>query len=564
MSPRILVVGLVVTLVAVTGCSKTSSGPCTDDRGCAAPANKCCNGTCVDLLTSALHCGACATACGAQNAAARCSAGVCGLTCSSGFGDCNAINKDGCETPLATSTSHCGMCGHLCSSTNATSVCDRSLCERSSCNSGYGDCNQDAADGCEVDLQVSLLHCGKCGHACEILNGAPDCANGNCSVASCNASFGDCDQDAVTGCEVDLASSDANCSACGMACPTGQHCRLSKCVAPELVFYGGLINILSTTPTPTGQVSAFNIDTRSWSSIPAGNPDAGTAPAPRFGHVAVWDSTAQQMVVWGGYLANNAPADDDVWALDYAGTAPTWKKLTVSGGPPPIRGLMGSAWDKTSRTLTIFGGGDPGSTTTARSDLWQLDLAALKWTERTDPDGPSPRVFASMVWDSVGQRALVGLGADVSSVPQPGFWAFDPSSTDGGAWSVLTATNAPSPRSSASFLGAAQPLQLWGGVDDMLNPYFDLFTLGSLDPDAGEAWTASQPLNPPDGRGYNLATSAGDRRLIFGGFAYSSTGIVQFNDVWELDADAGWNRIADGGVPRVHPGMALGSVIARE
>ncbi len=553
---------LALGLLTLGSCKSNNNGPCSNDQGCNTP-QKCCSGACVDVNTSTLHCGACGNACGTTNAASRCTAGVCALTCSSGFGDCDSNPKNGCETTLATSTAHCGMCGHACASANATEVCDRNVCERTSCTSGYGDCNLNTADGCETNLKVSLAHCGLCGKKCEILNGTPECAAASCNVLGCDVGFGDCDMNPATGCETVLASSDQNCSACGMACAAGMHCKLGKCVAPELVFYGGLINVMSTIPS--GQVSAFNVDTRAWASVSALAADGGLdVPAARFGHAAAWDSAGQQMLVFGGTLANNQPADNSLWSLDYGGAKPVWKKLSPTGGPPPTRNAPGVAFDTASRTLILFGGND--NIGNALNDVWVLDVATLAWSQRLDEGAPSPRGGAAMVWDAPKQRALVGLGIDGNSQALGGFWAFDLSSTDGGAWSVLTAPDGPSPRITAGFLGTAHPLQVWGGADEMLTPYFDLFTLDDVDGGTAQAWTQSQPANVPEGRAYALTTSAGQRRFLFGGFAYDQFlgDITPFDDVWELGGDAGWSRIADGGVNRVHPGIFFGSVVARE
>ncbi|PKN32099.1 MAG: hypothetical protein CVU63_20515, partial [Deltaproteobacteria bacterium HGW-Deltaproteobacteria-20] len=78
----------------------------------------------VDLDQNTAHCGACNKQCGTANGTASCSDGVCSIQCNSGWGDCDGVNTNGCETNLATTKLHCGTCGHNClGGTCASSYC---------------------------------------------------------------------------------------------------------------------------------------------------------------------------------------------------------------------------------------------------------------------------------------------------------------------------------------------------------------------------------------------------------------------------------------------------------
>ena len=111
------------------------------------------------------------------NAAGICTAGECSFRCATNFGDCDDVVANGCETALRGSTTHCGLCGNACSvSANATPSCNGSVCGFT-CNSGFGDCDGNAANGCEVDLQTDSRHCGVCGATCLIACGAGNCVD---------------------------------------------------------------------------------------------------------------------------------------------------------------------------------------------------------------------------------------------------------------------------------------------------------------------------------------------------------------------------------------------------
>src|SRR5262249_33674179 len=124
---------------------------------------------------------------------ASCIASSCQVaSCNVGFADCNNQASDGCETNTGTSVANCGGCGHVCSGPNAQSfTCTSGTCHINSCAAGFADCNNDASDGCETNINT-LTNCGGCGIQCSIANGTAACTSGQCQAASCNAGFTNC------------------------------------------------------------------------------------------------------------------------------------------------------------------------------------------------------------------------------------------------------------------------------------------------------------------------------------------------------------------------------------
>jgi hypothetical protein len=138
------------------------------------------------------------------NGAETCQAGVCTpgaapVCAGSGpcsVGICDPVN--GCQTaPAADGTS--------CALENATGVCTGGLCGTPKCASGFGDCDGNAANGCEQDLNGSVDHCGACGNVC-----ANSCDSGLAFSESWESGTGAW---RTTGAPVSLASDG---SACGM------------------------------------------------------------------------------------------------------------------------------------------------------------------------------------------------------------------------------------------------------------------------------------------------------------------------------------------------------------
>lgn len=184
---------------------------------------------CEANLTSSSTCGSCGNRCLFNNATGSCDAGTCTLSaCDIGFDDCNSDPTDGCETPLDTATD-CGACGMACTFTNASGSCDAGSCAIAACDAGFGDCNMDGSDGCELPL-TSLTDCGACGTTCSIARGTQTCATGTCEIGTCTAPFEDCNSDTSDGCETNLNNNMANCGMCGMACGAGSLCRMAVCL----------------------------------------------------------------------------------------------------------------------------------------------------------------------------------------------------------------------------------------------------------------------------------------------------------------------------------------------
>lgn len=83
----------------------------------------------ANLQTDLNNCGGCGVACMlpamGSNQVATCAMGRCGLSCRAGFGDCDGMAANGCETDLSVDAMNCGMCGNAC---GGGVTCQRSVC----------------------------------------------------------------------------------------------------------------------------------------------------------------------------------------------------------------------------------------------------------------------------------------------------------------------------------------------------------------------------------------------------------------------------------------------------
>ena len=156
----------------------------------------------------------CGCSCSLPNAITACSGGVCNLVaCQSGWGDCNGNASDGCEANYSTSVSHCGGCNIACAFPNASAFCN-GQCQLGTCMQGFDDCDGVVSNGCEANLWSSPSSCGACGTSCSLPHvSQAACSGGSCSIVACSSGWTDCDGIAGNGCE----------------CGGGQYCHAGAC-----------------------------------------------------------------------------------------------------------------------------------------------------------------------------------------------------------------------------------------------------------------------------------------------------------------------------------------------
>jgi hypothetical protein len=178
------------------------------------------NGCEVHKTDDVLNCGVCGTVCSSAGGTPSCNNGVCSITCAAGYANCDNNVTNGCEINTTNDKSHCGNCSTICSSSAGTPACVSSVCTIT-CNSGSGNCDGNVTNGCETNLISNSLHCGACGAACSQSHGTTTCVGGSCSVQTCSPGYGNCDSDASNACELDTQTSVAHCGPCLAGCNGG-------------------------------------------------------------------------------------------------------------------------------------------------------------------------------------------------------------------------------------------------------------------------------------------------------------------------------------------------------
>jgi hypothetical protein len=222
------------------GTRACTGGKCAED---CLPPKVWCGTTCVDLESNVQHCGQCARPCPPRTPPPGmvqvCQGGACGqFACAGLRGDCNNDIADGCEINTATDTNNCGGCGTKCAPGQRCMIrADKGNVPMCSCDPHETFCG---ATTC-ADLLTDVTHCGACGNRCATgAHANTSCVNGFCAV-ECSPGWGDCDGDSATGCETNLSLNPRHCGACGNQCAPDQPCINGACAMVECESDAGVV-----------------------------------------------------------------------------------------------------------------------------------------------------------------------------------------------------------------------------------------------------------------------------------------------------------------------------------
>ncbi len=170
----------------------------------------------------------CATVCAAAaNADATCNQGTCGYACHAGYLDCDGKVENGCEIDSNTNQSHCGTCETVCGDVpNGSPSCANAKCA-AACDPGWQVCKSDPLV-CDTNTDSDETHCGDCNTECPGgPQATPRCVNAACTL-KCTPGWANCNNNADDGCEVNITNDPQHCGSCGLACDTNQ-CVNSAC-----------------------------------------------------------------------------------------------------------------------------------------------------------------------------------------------------------------------------------------------------------------------------------------------------------------------------------------------
>ncbi|HEX7736452.1 MAG TPA: kelch repeat-containing protein [Ktedonobacteraceae bacterium] len=207
---------------------------------------------------------------------------------------------------------------------------------------------------------------------------------------------------------------------------------------------GGLLNDLWS----------FNPANNAWTNLTQANANSnasdcsGGSPAPRMNAAMVWDSTDQELLLYGG-IGNNTTYLGDLWA--YSPAKGTWSALACTGNAPGGRAGAGVVWNGTQ--MLLLGG---QSSDGLLADLWAYTPGSGGWSQLTASTPLGARAYPALAWDSHDKQLFVfgGLGSNGQQLGD--FYSYQPAN---GGWSTIE------PGSNSAPLARQQALAAWDSKD---------------------------------------------------------------------------------------------------
>jgi N-acetylneuraminic acid mutarotase len=264
---------------------------------------------------------------------------------------------------------------------------------------------------------------------------------------------------------------------------------------------------------------SYTPETRSWVSLAP----SGPSPSARSGHSAVWDSTANRLLLFGGYGVDGYRAD--LWS--YRPDTNSWEELAGGGPRPPPREEHTAVWDSAHGQMLLYGGARDGRIV---DDLWAYRPATDTWVELDPQDvWPAARFRHSAVWDATNAQMLVfaGYGGGFPGGYLNDVWSYRPGPDRWERLDVGGLTPPPRSRHVAIWDADAARMLITGGFAGGIDYLADLWSFSP-----GEnRWQQFGPDGGPAPRAGEVAVwnTRGRQMLVHGG-----SGSALSDELWSF------------------------------
>ncbi|MBI2395463.1 MAG: hypothetical protein HYV09_38195 [Deltaproteobacteria bacterium] len=472
-----------------------------------------------------------------------CFAGLCDAV----GGECDDC-KDGAADCVGNTPRACTSLGHwktLAPCAGATPLCRKGVCEPAVCSAGQYRCTGDLLEVCNSSLSgfsaVTTCAVGYCNAA---LGKCDECKPGEVRCVGDTPQV--CASDNRWSSSTTCGSTTAVCLA-GACVPQpkgwknmayasgvqGRRYHTAVWTGSEMIVWGGETSI---SDTPTG--GAYDLSFDRWRALPSAPLNA------RRLHVGVW--SGQQMIVWGGTNSYSRYANGAM----YDPSTDKWTLMATSGAPT-ARSEATAVWSTTTNEMIVWGGWD-GTNAFANGARFAPSATGGTWRSMANPSSFAVRYGHTAVW--TGTRMIVFGGR--SSYCSGGYCgtaaAYDPV-TD--TWATLTVPTSLDGRydHGAALMGTRAVF--WGGRGSLVGGTNLRNTGANYD---GSYWRTmavpSETVLPNSQRSDMVAWGSATHFFVWGGMSlagFASTGAM-FDPATNT-----WTALPNGNAPSARPGATV-------
>ena len=247
------------------------------------------------------------------------------------------------------------------------------------------------------------------------------------------------------------------------------------------------------------------------------------SPGPRYRHSMVYDSTHDQVILFGGmyanYEINRYVYYNDTWFYTY--TNNSWTNMNPTG-KPSSRYSSSMVYDSTHDCIILFGGNERyqpilfGPDPDMKDDTWIYNFTNNSWTNMNPLTKPSARDGHSMVYDTKNNQTILFGGWDINLYDNRDTWIYNYSSN---SWTNMNPTTKPSAREDHSMVydSIHDCVILFGGqVGYERDNSWWIYNFSI------NTWTRVIPVPTSRVRHSMVYDSTNNQVILFGGYDYNS------------------------------------------
>jgi hypothetical protein len=261
--------------------------------------------------------------------------------------------------------------------------------------------------------------------------------------------------------------------------PRFGHTGLYDSTSNRLMVFGGGTSSACFNDYHVLQNANTKGGTMTWVSVVP----TGTAPGVRMRQASAYDASTNALIIFGGFNCKSTYYND-VWILSNANdltATPSWTQLATLGTKPSVRQSSSAIYDSSSNSLIVYGGDKGGSPT---GDIWILSHAngtggTPIWTQLTPTNnGPVARTGHTATYDAANNLMTIYAGFDGTNLLSDTWVLSGANGTGTATWTQLVSGQAIHFHSSA-YDPVSNQLITYGGATGIkpLNPSSDIYTL---------------------------------------------------------------------------------------